>query len=79
MRDLASFMLSPPGFFGQKQLRGVMAADIHELRAGLDLVRDGKIRPTLDRTLPLSQAAEAHRLVATNQVTGNFVLLPWAE
>ena len=28
---------------------------------------------------PLSKAAEAHRLVATNQVTGSVVLLPWEE
>ena len=64
-------------FFGQKQLRGALAADIDELRTGLDFVRDGKIKPVLDRALPLSEAAEAHRLVSTNQVTGNVVLLPW--
>ena len=65
-------------FFGQKQMRGALAADIDELRLGLDLVRDGKIKPTLDRALPLSEAAEAHRLVSTNQVTGSLVLLPGA-
>ena len=65
-------------FFGQKQLRGALAADIDELRTGLDFVRDGKIKPVLDRALPLSEAAEAHRLVSTNQVIGNVVLLPWA-
>ena len=65
-------------FFGQKQLRGALAADINELRTGLDFVREGKIKPVLDRALPLSEAAEAHRLVSTNQVTGNVVLLPWA-
>ncbi len=32
-----------------------------------------------DRTIPLSEAVEAHRLNSTNQVTGNIVLLPWAE
>ncbi len=31
-----------------------------------------------DRTIPLNQAAEAHRLISTNRVTGNIVLLPWA-
>ena len=44
-------------FFGQKQLRGALAADIRELRTGLDFVRDGKIRPVLDRALPLSEAS----------------------
>jgi len=33
----------------------------------------------LDRTLPLSEAVEAHRLISNNQVKGNIVLLPWTE
>ncbi len=66
-------------FFGQKQLRGTMASDKEDLEFGLELVRQGKIRPTLDHALPLSQASEAHRLISTNQVSGNLVLLPWAE
>ena len=66
-------------FFGQKQLRGSMASDIKDLQWGLEQVKAGKIKPALDRSLPLSQAAEAHHLIANNQVTGNIVLLPWAE
>ena len=65
-------------FFGQKQLRGSMASDIRDLEWGLEQVRQGRIKAALDRTLPLSQGAEAHRLVATNQVKGKIVLLPWA-
>jgi NADPH:quinone reductase-like Zn-dependent oxidoreductase len=66
-------------FFGQKQLRGSMASDIKDLQWGLEQVKAGKIKPALDRSLPLSQAAEAHHLIANNRVTGNIVLLPWAE
>lgn len=66
-------------FFAQKQLRGSMASDIEDLQWGLEQVREGRIRPVLDRALPLSQAAEAHRLISTNQVTGSLVLLPWAK
>jgi len=66
-------------FFAQKQIRGTMASDIEDLKFGLELVRQGKIKPLLDRTLPLSQAGEAHRLIAHNQVAGNIVLLPWTE
>ena len=51
-----------------------MASDIDNLKWGLEQVRAGRI---LDRTLPLSEAAEAHRLVANNEVTGTVVLLPW--
>ena len=65
-------------FFTQKKLRGAMASDLEDLQWGLEQVRAGKIKPALDRALPLNQAAEAHRLISTNQVTGNLVLLPWA-
>jgi len=66
-------------FFGQKTLRGSMASDARDLQWGLEQVRAGLIKPLLDRAFPLNQAAEAHRLIATNQVKGNMVLLPWVE
>ena len=65
-------------FFEQKVLKGSMASDKRDMELGLRLVREGKIRPLLDRTLPLNEAAEAHRLVANNKVAGNIALLPWA-
>ncbi|MDR4460297.1 MAG: zinc-binding alcohol dehydrogenase family protein [Nitrospirales bacterium] len=66
-------------FFTQKQLRGTIFADPEDLRWGLERVRAGRIKAALDRTFPLNRAAEAHRLLADNQVKGNFVLLPWEE
>ncbi len=66
-------------FFAQKKLQGSMASDIEDLQWGLEQVRAGRIKPVLDRSLPLSRAAEAHRLISTNQVTGSLVLLPWAK
>ncbi len=65
-------------FFAQKQLRGSMASDIEDLQWGLEQVKAGRIKPLLDRALPLKSAAEAHRLIADNAVKGNIVLLPWA-
>ncbi len=65
-------------FFAQKQLRGSMASDIEDLQWGLEQVNAGRIKPLLDRALPLKSAAEAHRLIANNAVKGNIVLLPWA-
>ena len=65
-------------FFAQKQLKGTMASDIEDLEWGLEQVKAGTIKPLLDRALPLKDAAEAHRLISTNQVKGNIVLLPWA-
>ncbi len=66
-------------FFGQKQLRGSMFGDLEDYTWGIEQVREGRIKPVLDRTFPLSEAAEAHRLISTNQTTGNLVLLPWAD
>ncbi len=37
------------------------------------------IKPLLDRALPLREAADAHRLISTNQVAGNIMLLTWAD
>ncbi len=66
-------------FFAQKQIRGTMASDVEDLEWGLEQVKAGKIKPVLDRALPLSKAAEAHRLIADSEVKGNLVLLPWAD
>ena len=49
------------------------------LQWGLEQIKPGRIKPLFDRALPLSEAAEAHRLIANNEVKGNIVLLPWAE
>ncbi len=65
-------------FFAQRQLRGTMSGDREDLCWALELVRAGKLRPTLDRALPLQDAAEAHRLIAADAVTGCLALLPWA-
>lgn len=59
-------------------LRGTLLGDVADFRWGMEQVRAGRIKPLLDRALPLGQAAETHRLISTNQVAGNLVLLPWA-
>ena len=64
-------------FFAHKSLRGTLMGTMEDLEWGLKQVADGKIRPLLDRALPLTEASEAHRLLATNGIAGNIVLLPW--
>ena len=67
-------------FFQQKVLKGSMASDKSDLEFGLkELLPEGKIRPLLDRTLSLREAADAHRLIANNEVAGNIALLPWID
>ena len=65
-------------FFTQKQVRGSLMGTKQDLEWGLEQVRAGKIRPLVDRVLPLRDAAEAHRLLAGSQVKGNLVLDPWS-
>lgn len=65
-------------FFAHKQIRGTLMGDVADLEWGLELVADGRVKPLLDRALPLAEAAKAHRLIAANEVRGNLVLLPWA-
>jgi NADPH:quinone reductase-like Zn-dependent oxidoreductase len=63
-------------FFTHKRLLGTLMGDVADLKWGLQQVKAGRIRPLLDRVLPLSEAAEAHRLIASNAVNGNLVLRP---
>jgi NADPH:quinone reductase-like Zn-dependent oxidoreductase len=39
------------------------------------LVADGSIRPVVGRTLPLAEAAEAHRLMESGESTGKILLV----
>lgn len=64
-----------PFSFGQ--LRGADPARTAELaRGGIDLLRQGKVRPRIGRSLPLAQAAEAHRLLLSRESKGKLVLRP---
>jgi NADPH:quinone reductase-like Zn-dependent oxidoreductase len=45
----------------------------------LEIVRhmaDGRLQPVVDRTLPLSECARAHRLIEDRAIFGKLVLLP---
>jgi NADPH:quinone reductase-like Zn-dependent oxidoreductase len=63
-------------FFSHKRLLGSLMGDLADFRWGLQQIKAGRIRPLLDHVLPLSEAAEAHRLLAANAVNGNLVLKP---
>lgn len=49
------------------------------LQALTDHVISGAVQVQIGRTLPLSQAAEAHRLLEGRQTIGKIILEPWAE
>jgi NADPH:quinone reductase len=47
-----------------------------DVAAALDAAAQGKLTMLIDRVMPLSQAAEAHRLVAAREITGKVLLTP---
>jgi D-arabinose 1-dehydrogenase-like Zn-dependent alcohol dehydrogenase len=65
-------------FRHEKRIVGSWTGSMAELRFGFDLVRWGKVRATLHKTLRLSEAREAHRMMARGEVVGKLALLPWS-
>ena len=47
-----------------------------ELVEALKFVRDGRLKPVVDRVMPLGDAREAHRLIEAREHFGKVVLLP---
>lgn len=68
-----------PFFYRQLQLFGSFMGSSEELQWGLEAVKRGDLRPVPHRTLPLPEAAAAHRLLEDHAVGGKLVLLPWEE
>lgn len=65
-----------PFFFAQKQIRGTLMGDIDDLRWGLEQVKAGKIKPTLDRVYELHETRDAHARLAAGAAVGTIVLKP---
>ncbi len=63
-------------FFSHHILKGSMMGTGQELAEGLVLLKSGKIKPVLDKTFPLQDAAAAHEYIESRQVRGNVVLIP---
>jgi len=63
-------------FFKGISLLGSTMGSKGDLFRVLQLVDEGRLRPVLDRTLPLEKAPEAHRLLEERAHFGNVVLLP---
>jgi D-arabinose 1-dehydrogenase-like Zn-dependent alcohol dehydrogenase len=65
-----------PGLMILKELEfiGSFATTTEELAEAFRLVESGAIRPMLAATLPLEEAAKAHRMLFERQVTGRLTL-----
>ena len=58
------------------EIHGVQSANRSELQEILTFMHDSKIEPVIWKSLPLSQAAEAHRLLTSREALGRIVLVP---
>ncbi len=47
-----------------------------DLTALLDMVKDGRLKPEIDRVLPLDEAAEGVRLIEDREVMGKIIIAP---
>ncbi len=63
-------------FYKRISLLGSTMGSKGDLFRVMQLVDEGKLRPVLDRVLPLTSAAEAHRLLTNRSSFGNVVLTP---
>ncbi|HEX6843988.1 MAG TPA: zinc-binding dehydrogenase, partial [Actinomycetota bacterium] len=47
-----------------------------DIAALLEMVRDGRLTPVIDRVLPLDEAIEGVRLLESREVVGKVVITP---
>lgn len=70
--------MSPTLFIaGEYNVVGVRGATRKDQRIVMDLLAKGRIKPVIDRVLPLSEAAAAHEFLESRQQVGKVVLVPW--
>jgi NADPH:quinone reductase-like Zn-dependent oxidoreductase len=63
-------------FRAERTIIGSMACTIDEIEHVVNLVAGGALNPVIDREIPLSMAAEAHRILAGREAFGKLVLVP---
>jgi len=59
---------------GKKVIAGPASERVDDLRTLAELAEAGKFKPFIDRTYPLEQIVEAHRLVDSGRKRGNVVV-----
>jgi len=57
-------------------IRGLYLGTIRELQAVVAAVADGTVRPHIQATMPLADAARAHALMESGSYSGKIVLIP---
>ncbi|NJL87744.1 MAG: zinc-binding alcohol dehydrogenase family protein [Leptolyngbyaceae cyanobacterium SM1_1_3] len=65
-----------PFFLAQQQIRGTFMGNLQDLHWGLEQIKAGTIKPTLDRVYDLRKAQAAHTRLAAGAALGTLVLQP---
>jgi NADPH2:quinone reductase len=73
LAEKGSIFITRPRLYGYIAERGELEAGAAEL---FDVVESGAVRIHINRRFPLSEAAEAHRVLESRTVTGSMVLIP---
>jgi NADPH:quinone reductase-like Zn-dependent oxidoreductase len=63
-------------FSQQKEIHGVFMGSKEDMREIVALLNRGAIRPAIDRSFPLAEAAEAHRVMEGTSFFGKLLLTP---
>jgi NADPH:quinone reductase-like Zn-dependent oxidoreductase len=63
-------------FRAERTIIGSMSCTLREVEHVVAMVGVGRLDPVVDRELPLSEAAEAHRVLAAREAFGKIVLAP---
>ncbi|MEW5421447.1 zinc-binding dehydrogenase [Amorphus sp. 3PC139-8] len=63
-------------FMSEMDIRGSTGFTKDEIAKCLGLVAEGRLKPVIDRTLPLSEAAEGVRMLRDREVFGKIVVVP---
>ena len=71
-RQLRALLLSP--FTSQRLTTFICSENTQDLRALTELIESGQVRPVIDRTYPLSQAAEAIQYLRDGHAHGKVVV-----
>ncbi|MFD9208177.1 NADP-dependent oxidoreductase [Streptomyces sioyaensis] len=74
IRELPEDLADRAAALGVRAYPLLVEADQQGMRAIADLVEAGKLKPVIEATFPLAQAAEGHALGDTGRVTGKIVL-----
>ena len=60
---------------GKKVIVGPAAERVEDLQVLVELAEAGRYRPVIDRIMPLSEIAEAHRIVDSGRKRGNVIVV----